>query len=111
VFDETDLTVENFFAANDTVAGTGYIETVGNLTGEEILAGVTEAQPPAAMVELSIDSVSAAEGTGTLTFTVSLSEPSTEEVTVDYTTIDDTIEGAVKAQQLLGQITKPLPVR
>jgi|GEM_PF-1508482 Ca2+-binding RTX toxin-like protein/subtilisin-like proprotein convertase family protein len=102
VFDETDLTVENFFAANDTVAGTGYIETVGNLTGEEILAGVTEAQPPAAMVELSIDSVSAAEGTGTLTFTVSLSEPSTEEVTVDYTTIDDTIEGAVEGAATVG---------
>ncbi|MBW4497579.1 MAG: CHRD domain-containing protein [Oscillatoria princeps RMCB-10] len=124
VFDETDLTVQNFFAAetmaggtdsmsggtdtmgggtdtmaggSDTMAaakGTGYIEMVGNLTGETILGALTEAQPPAAMAELSIDSVSAAEGSGTLTFTVSLSEASTETVTVDYTTIDDTVQGA-----------------
>ncbi|MBW4497580.1 MAG: S8 family serine peptidase, partial [Oscillatoria princeps RMCB-10] len=94
VFDETDLTVQNFFAANDTVAGTGYIETVGNLTGETILAALTQAQPPAPMAQLSIADVSAAEGSGTLTFTVSLSEASAEKVTLDYTTIDDTVEGA-----------------
>ncbi|WP_082218482.1 CHRD domain-containing protein [Kamptonema formosum] len=94
VFDETDLTVENFFTANDTVAGTGYIETVGNLTGEQILASVTEAPTPAPMMELSIAGGSAAEGSDTLAFTVSLSGASTETVTVDYTTIADTIEGA-----------------
>ncbi|MBE9145869.1 Calx-beta domain-containing protein, partial [Planktothrix mougeotii] len=82
-----DLQIANFFDGEDNCKpGLGFIETVGNLSGQEILDYFcNEKNQPS----ISITNVTVEEGE-LLNFIVSLSEPSDEVVKVLYTTQEDT---------------------
>ncbi|MCG5057973.1 MAG: hypothetical protein KA714_08200 [Limnoraphis sp. WC205] len=85
-----DLQIANFFDDKENCKpGWGFIETVGNLSGQEILDYFCEQQN---QPSISISDATAEEGKP-LEFTISLSEPlenGDEPVKVTYTTQDNT---------------------
>ncbi|MGF1520815.1 MAG: Calx-beta domain-containing protein [Leptolyngbyaceae cyanobacterium] len=86
------LNTASVFSATTTVTdGSVSLEFLNNienpaLKAVEIVQVDTSGLPP----ELSIDDVTVNEDAGTATFTVSLSQPSDADVTVDFTTADGT---------------------
>jgi Ca2+-binding RTX toxin-like protein len=82
-----DLQIANFFDDKENCKPSwGFIETVGNLSGQEILDYFCNQKD---QPSISITNATNKEGED-LVFTVSLSEPTDEIVTVPYTIQDDT---------------------
>ena len=113
-------TLDNF---SDTQLNVTFSETASGFTEEADSLSLTLDETPPSLPSLSINNVSLEEGNEDNTefsFTVSLSEASTETVTVDYATADDsaiagqdyiatngtlTFEPGVREQTLIVQIT------
>ena len=88
VVDDTDVEQSETFTV--TLSGaSGATIPLGSESGTGTIADNDAVQPPS-LPELSIGDASVGEGAGNAVFTVTLSEASADEVTVDYATTDDT---------------------
>ena len=101
---EQDLTILNFFDANGSGAGTGFIENVVDLNGDVILEGTAILELlgfDSSLPEAGIADVTLNEDSNELVFTVSLSEASSETVSLDFATEDGSAVAREKIMLLL----------
>ncbi|WP_054464452.1 Calx-beta domain-containing protein [Planktothricoides sp. SR001] len=94
LFPFNDMTIQNFYTSDSQgkcIPDFGFIETVGNLSGQEILDFICNQKDTPTTPTISITNAIRREGDPSpLEFKVTLSEPSDQVVTVAYRTEDGT---------------------